>query len=636
MPVGNPIEEIKGRLSIVDVVSQRVSLKKSGRTFKGLCPFHNEKTPSFIVFPEKGNYHCFGCGANGDVFTFVQRTENLDFAEALRILAERAGVVLRPRQVTAQEDRRRARLYEVNAAAAQYYHNLLRRAVGREAIEYLRRRGIADETAEAYQLGWAPDAYDALFGYLTSRGYERAEILEAGLAVERDGGQRDLFRARVIFPIRDEHGNITGFGGRTLGDAQPKYLNTPATPVFDKGGSLYGIDVARAAIRETGRVVIVEGYMDVLTAHQSGIKNVTASLGTALTDRQVAILKRLTRHLILALDPDAAGQAAALRGLEVARQVYGSMVPVALPSGLVRLEQRLAADIRIAALPKGQDPDEVIRRDPDEWRRLVDAAKPTVEFYFDVVLAKADLQSAKGTSEAVEQLLPIIGELGDRIQQSFYLRRLAQLVGVSEQLLTSELRRLRLKQSGPRAPEPRPRTELIRFQARPGVILDEYYVELVLERCRKTGTLSVEVEPTDMGTTEGREALAWLTTKIESGSIDLETLSEAVSDELPEPLADWLIERLRGVHGVALLYEGELHREVERCVREIRRRNLRWQSEDLAELMRQAAEESQVVSGRDYVEAAEELLTQLQPFELGSVRSAVWRRLPEERGESDR
>ena len=636
MALGSPIEEIKDRLSIADVVSTRVALKKSGKTLKGLCPFHNEKTPSFIVFPDRGNYHCFGCGANGDVFTFVMKTENLEFADALQSLAERAGVTLRPRQAAAVEDRRRARLFEINSLAAQYYHNVLRRESGREAAEYLRRRGITDETAEAYQLGWAPDAHDALGSYLTTRGVQRAEMLEAGLTVERESGQRDLLRARVTFPIRDERGNVTGLGGRTLGSSQPKYLNSPATAVFDKGGNLYGIEVARAAIREAGFAVVVEGYMDVLVAHQSGIRNVTASLGTALTDRQVAILKKLTRRLVLALDPDAAGQAATLRGLEVARRTYAGAAPVPLPNGLVRLEQRLEADIRIAALPEGQDPDDVIRRDPDEWRRLIEGARPIVDFYFDAVLGKADLKSAKGVSDAVQQLLPIVGELRDQVQQAFYLHRLGQTVGVSDQLLTAELNRLRLRRAAPRPPEVPPRQDLARAGERPGVVLDEYYLELALRACREGGKLPDDLDVRDMGTTEGREVLAWLTARAEGGPIDLEALGEALRAELPEPLADWMAERLRGVHGTGLLAEAELDREIERCVREVRRRNLRWKSEDLAELMRQAAEETDVADRPSYVEAAEALLTQLQPYELSSARSSVWRRPEVGSGEPER
>jgi DNA primase len=253
------IEEIKERLSIVDVVSTKVQLKKAGRTLKGLCPFHSEKTPSFIVFPDKGDYHCFGCQQHGDIFTFVMKTENLDFPAALERLAQQAGVTIRPRQEAAREDKRRARIFELNALAADYYHQLLRRDVGKVAWAYLVRRGISLETAEAYGLGWAPDSYDALLKYLVSRGASEPELLEAGLIVEReDRRPRDTFRARVTFPIRDDKGNTLGFGGRTLADIQPKYLNTPGTPVFDKGACLYGLDSARQAIRQTGHAVVVE------------------------------------------------------------------------------------------------------------------------------------------------------------------------------------------------------------------------------------------------------------------------------------------------------------------------------------------------------------------------------------------
>lgn len=623
------IEEIKERLSIVDVVSTKVQLKKAGRTLKGLCPFHNEKTPSFIVFPDKGNYHCFGCGQNGDIFTFVMKTENLDFTAALETLAQRAGVTLKPRQAAAKEDKRRARIFELNALAADYYHQLLRRDVGRVAWDYLQRRGITEETAEVYALGWAPDSYDALQHYLASRGATEAEMLEAGLAVEREErGPRDTFRARVTFPIRDEKGNTLGFGGRTLADVQPKYLNTPGTPVFDKGGCLYGLDAGRQAIRQAGHAVIVEGYTDVLIAHQYGFKNVLASLGTALTDRQVAVLKRHTKHVVLALDPDAAGEAAVLRGAEVVRRGFGAAVPVPLPNGLIRLEQHLDAEINIAALPAGEDPDEVIRRDPAEWRRLIESAKPIVDFYFDTVLRKADLTTAKGSSEAVQQLLPIVGELRDQVQRAFHLRRLAAAVGVSEQVIESEARRLRLREGESRLPEPRRHTELVRAQARPGSVLDGYYVELALEHFRRTGRLPSEIDEDTFGTTEGREAFAWLRSRASAGALDIQNMSDILQTELPEPLAEWLAERVRGAHGVQLLYEAEFARELERTTREIRRRNLRWRSEELAELMRQAADESSIPEDRDYVEAAEALLTQLQPYEIHSTRSAVWRRSP--------
>lgn len=638
----NAITEIKDRIGIVDVVSARVTLKKSGRSLKGVCPFHNEKTPSFFVFPDKGNYHCFGCGANGDIFTFVQKTENLDFPEVLALLAERAGIKLQPRKAQAQEDERFARFYQMNALAAQYYHGLLRRDVGREALAYLVRRGITEQTAEAYQIGWAPGSHDALINYMVSRDYETRELVEVGLAAERDQGLRDLLWSRVTFPIRDERGNITGFGARTLGDNQPKYLNTPTTPIFDKGGSLYGIEVAKPAIRETGIAVIVEGYMDVLIAHQSGIKNVTAALGTALTERQLGLLKRLTKSIVLALDPDAAGQSAALRGIEVARQVYGGVVPVPQPTGVVQLEQRLDADIRIASMPDGLDPDEVVRRDPAEWHRLIAAAKPTVEFAIDAVLAKADLASAKGTSEAVQKLLPTIAELRDDVQKAYYLRTLGQRTGIALEILQSELRRLHLRKSDQRAVGPRKRREIVKSRTRPNEVLDEYYIELMLEVLRSSSKFGEDLDESDMRTPEGREVLGWLRRRYEDRALKHEALAVAAAEDLPEPLAAWISRLLTAPHTGGKLLEPEIRVELNRTVTEVRRRNLRLRADDLAEMMRQAAEEirvpgtSESIAEREYIKAAEAILTQLQPYELSSHRTAIWRRSSDSDGRPER
>ena len=388
-PVADPIAEIKARLDIVDVVGQKVALKKAGRTFKGLCPFHNEKSPSFIVFPDKGNYHCFGCGANGDVFSFVMKTENLDFGETLRLLAGRAGVELEPRPTQERANERRNELLRALDAAARYYQQALRRPEAAPAREYLAERGLSSSTLDEFRIGWAPDRWDSLFPYLIGEGYSAETIVAAGLAAKRENGDGyyDRFRGRILFPIHTERGELVGFGGRILDSGQPKYLNSPQTELFDKGSILFGIDRARSAIRASGHVVVVEGYVDVLIAHQSGIKEVVASLGTALTERQVNTLKRLTRTVVLALDADAAGDEAVLRGLEVARQVYGdATVAVPLPQGLVRLESQLDADIRIAALPRGRDPDEIIRENPREWQSLVDQAKSVVDFYLDAVL----------------------------------------------------------------------------------------------------------------------------------------------------------------------------------------------------------------------------------------------------------
>ncbi|MCL5265876.1 MAG: DNA primase [Chloroflexi bacterium] len=446
------INEIKDRLNIVDIVSPTVDLKKMGRNFKGICPFHAEKTPSFIVFPDGGNYHCFGCGANGDILTFVMKTQGLDFGEALQLLAQRAGVKLpERRQEAAVEDQKRDRLREINSAAAQYFnHLLLRTEAGKAAREYLERRGIAGSTVETFQLGYSMDSWSASSQYLSGKGYKPAEIVEAGLVVTKDNGDHyDRFRGRLMFPIRDNRGNVIGFGARALDDSQPKYLNSPQTAIFDKGASLYGIDQAQRSIRDTDRAVIVEGYVDVLISHQCGIKNVIASLGTALTERQVGILKKLTKNLVLALDPDAAGDEATLRGLEVAKQVFDKKaVPVPTWRGLIRYEYKLDADIRIITLPRGQDPDEVIRENAEQWQWLVDRALPIIDYYFNVVTSRLDLSEAKGKSAAVEQLLPVIKELRDKVEQAHYLQKLANLVQVSERSLEMRLSRVNLDGPG--------------------------------------------------------------------------------------------------------------------------------------------------------------------------------------------
>jgi len=444
------IDEVRERTDIVELVSAYFPLQKAGRNFKALCPFHKEKTPSFIVFPDGQRWHCFGaCATGGDIFTFVMKMESLEFGEALRFLARRAGISLAPRREgEVEEEKRKHLLLRINAAAAQYFHHLLRESPeGESAREYLARREIEPTSIEAFQLGYALDAWEALRGYLVERGYEEADIFAAGLSVERvredpgrkGGGYYDRFRGRLIFPIRDIRGEVIGFGARALDDSQPKYLNSPETPLFSKGRVLYGIDLAKRAIREKDQVIIVEGYTDVITAHQRGFRNVVASMGTALTENQVRELKRLTKRLVLALDADKAGDAATRRGLGVATEVFrDSVVPVPLGRNLIGYEARLDADIRIAILPEGKDPDDVLREEVGLWAELVAEALPVVDYYFSLISSRLDLSSAKGKSAAAKELLPIIEELGDEVEKSHYLQKLARLIKVDEKRLLLE------------------------------------------------------------------------------------------------------------------------------------------------------------------------------------------------------
>jgi DNA primase len=441
------VDEIKERLDIVEVISAYVPLKKAGRNHKGVCPFHSEKTPSFVVFPDSQNWHCFGaCGVGGDVFTFIQKRENVDFGEALRILAQRAGVELKPRTEQASaEEQQRDKLREINEAATRYFHNLLLdESESRTDIArvYLDKRGLNEQTIRKFQLGYALDSWRVLSDHLMSRGYRRDDLLAAGLIVEQDDGRYyDRFRGRLIIPIRDERGRVVGFGGRMLDpDGVPKYLNSPQTLLFDKSRTLYGLDMAKGAIRAAGYVVIVEGYMDVLQAHQRGIANIVAQMGTALTEAQLKLLSRFTRSFVLALDPDTAGDQATLRGLAVARETLTRQtVPVPTARGRIRYESKLDAQLRIMTLPAGQDPDDVIRNSSTLWQQLVNRAEPVVDYYFRVVTDRLDLASAQGKAETVKQLAAIIREIGDAVERTHYTQKLARLVRMDENVLVQKI-----------------------------------------------------------------------------------------------------------------------------------------------------------------------------------------------------
>jgi len=439
------IDDVKQRLDIMQVVSEYTELQKSGRNYKALCPFHSEKTPSFFVFPDRQSWHCFGaCSTGGDIFSFIMKKEGVDFGQALQILANKAGVSLvaqtTPERQT--QNKERERLFEINEATAEYYHHvLLNTSKGKIARDYVTKRGLSVETIKNFQLGFAPEGWDTIKQYLKGKGYGEPELLAAGLLVERDDGNNyDRFRNRLMFPIRNIQGKALGFGGRALDDSLPKYLNSPQTSIFDKSSSLYGIDRAKTAIRQKDQIILVEGYMDALTAHQHGFDNVVASMGTAITDKQLAILKNLTRNLILALDADTAGEEAVSRSGEM----LDKMLPVP-PSfyGWVRYEDAHNAEVKILVLPQGKDPDELITEDASQWQNLVTDAKPMVDFIFESVTAKVDLASAKDKSSTVERLLPLLSEMKDPLRQAHYVERLARLLKIDEHVLGDALKRFK-------------------------------------------------------------------------------------------------------------------------------------------------------------------------------------------------
>ncbi len=439
---------MKSRLNIVDVVGETVQLKKAGTTFKGLCPFHGEKTASFTVTPGRDSWKCFGCGLGGDVFSFVMQRDSVTFPEALRVLATKAGVEIDER--TKREDAHRARLRDVMETAIAFYHQVLTSTnVGKPALDYLKARGFTDATIESAQLGWAPEGWDTMSRKLVEkRGIKPDELVEAGLASvarspSRGVGVIDKFRGRVLFPIRDQNGSPTGLGGRILGsegeggrDTGPKYLNTPGTPLFDKSRSLYMIDKAKGSMRKSGQAVIVEGYTDALMAHQAGFDNVVASQGTALTPGQVALLTRYAKRIALAYDVDPAGQKAGTFGAQALQSLIGQLA--ATESG-IELDE-----VRVVRLPEGKDPDEVLRDSPDRWREEVRTAQPIVEYLVDTYARTYDLKTPGGKARFVDALMPTIRAVPNPVMRDAYLQLVHRVSGVEERVLLEVLRGNRL------------------------------------------------------------------------------------------------------------------------------------------------------------------------------------------------
>jgi len=441
----NEVEEIKARLDIVDVISGYVQLQKAGRTFKAPCPFHNERTPSFIVSPDRQSWHCFGaCGTGGDVITFVMKREGIEFPEALRILAERAGVRLPERRVSEERNRAHDRLYSANEAAARYYRDLLlSNAAGKPALDYVEKRGVDADAGEAFMIGYSLPAWEALKEHLTNLDFTEKELLAAGLLIEGERGPHDRFRNRLMFAIRDAKRRTIGFGARALDDSLPKYINTSQTGLFDKGGTLYALDKAQAGIKRDGCAVVVEGYMDAIAAHQNGFDNVVAQMGTALTERQVRLLKRSAERIVLALDSDTAGSQAMVRGHDVIREALdesAGSVPVVNWRGLVVYQNSTSIDLRVALLPEGRDPDDVIRSDPDTWRRLVDEARPVLDFRLEAAARAHDLDNARERSQFVQEFLPLLSAVSDPVVRAHYLQRLSRVSMVAEEELDTMLR----------------------------------------------------------------------------------------------------------------------------------------------------------------------------------------------------
>lgn len=644
------VDDIKERLDLVEFISGYVPLKKAGRTYKGICPFHAEKTPSFVVFPHTQTWHCFGaCGTGGDIFSFLMQREGLDFSEALRQLARRAGISLAPSTpATEASDRQRSKLLAIQHAAAQYFHQQLCQSdQGATAREYLARRAINAETIERFQLGYALNSWDALKGHLIERGYVEEDILSAGLLVrkEGEGSTYDRFRHRLMIPIRDRQGQVIGFGARALNPNDvPKYLNSPQTALFDKGATLYGLDMAVQAIRDADQAVIVEGYMDVISAHQRGYANVVAGMGTALGEAQLRQLRRLTKRLVLALDADAAGNLATLRGISLAREALERVEePVLTPQGLVRFEGRMDVDIRIASLPAGRDPDDILRETPDLWPRLIEQALPVVNFYLQTAAGSYDLNTARGKSGLARQVLPLLREIGDPVERAHYLSQLAQCIKVDERVLLVEL------ESMPHAVGQLPlhRTGQVAASTRPAgprrhLGAEEYVLAVALSypealEAANAELIALQCEPlslSDFVHTQNREIFRllerWVQNRLsdESNATAFDDLVRQTDALLYDQLGE-LRQRAGSLPAIALsLATGELVKRV----LSLRHKSFKAEVTHLQFLQREADESGDKLEGRRYGQLAEAMAQRLLLIERTiDSRSILSRRRHEAR-----
>jgi len=426
------VDEIKSKLSIEDVVGGYLQLQRAGRNLKACCPFHNEKSPSFMVSPERQSWHCFGCGEGGDIFSFVMKIEGVEFIDSLKLLAEKAGVQIQKMEYSGGSEK--GVLLEIVDLSKRFYKECLKIKGGKKAYEYLEGRGLSGEIIAKFELGFAPDSWHLLSEYLVKKGFKEKDILLSGMAVKNERGKvYDRFRGRIMFPINNISGQTIGFSSRVMpgGDeSSAKYINTPETPIYNKGRVLYGLDKSKLSIRQKDQCIMVEGNVDVIASFQAGVDNVTATSGTALTEEQLRIIKRYTNNIVFSFDMDAAGVKASGRGIDMA-----------LAEGM---------NVSVIRVPGGKDPADCVKSDPELWRSAAGKTIKVIDFYFESVFDKYDKEDVEGKKKIAQELLTVIARISNRIERSFYLQKLSSEIGIEENILEEVLRETDKKQKAGR------------------------------------------------------------------------------------------------------------------------------------------------------------------------------------------
>jgi len=556
------VSEIRDRSNIVEVISDYVSLKKAGKNFKGLCPFHSEKTPSFMVNEEKQVFHCFGCGEGGDVLAFLMKVGHFSFPQAVEELAKRYGVRLPRREVSLSQKKEMAKkdlLFQINQTASEYFHDLLtRRREGEEGRRYLSQRGMGEEIIQEHRLGYSLDRWDGLVQHLRGREVSPEMAWELGLIFpKKKEGWYDAFRGRIIFPIFDLHNRVVGFGGRMIPEGQPKYINSPESNIYHKGETLYGLHVAKRYASEKDCVIIVEGYFDLLTLHQYGLKHSVATLGTALTTKHIRILKRYTKNLITVFDADPAGVQATLRSL-----------PLLLEENVVG---------KTIVLPKGEDPDEFLRKgNLEDFEKRVTGSVPLIDFFFERLMKTYDVKSINGKVKVAEEGVSLIRKISGMIQRHFYLKVLAERLDLPESLLHEMLRS---------SPKDRSRTEedvKKRFMEKSFPKSEEIVVRLMVHHPELIPTISRESilkefeSPILQKIAEGLEALYQ-----RKGRLELTDALGCFEDDLQGRLCEFAFQE-------SGLGEETQEKILKDCIHQIRKKRLKKNEGELLERIKEA------------------------------------------------
>ncbi len=590
------VELVKSKIDIVDFLSEYVQLKRAGRNFKALCPFHSEKTPSFIISPERQSWHCFGaCGEGGDVISFLQKWENLEFVEALKILAQRGGVTLssyKPSEGTELK----AKLYKINSLACEFFHFLLTsHKSGNRAREYLKSRGIKDEIIKTFTLGYAPDSWDSLLKFLQKKGYSNTDINTAGLLVRSDRGTYyDRFRGRLMFTLRDHRGNIVGFSGRLLDEGVysehqrgAKYVNTSETPIYIKGNTLYGLDVTKEAVKREKEAVVVEGEFDLLSSFQAGITNVVAIKGSAFTEGQTVLLRRFTENICLALDSDFAGSEAARRGIEIAEK-----------AGLV---------VNVIELPFGKDPAECIEKDPHLWKRAVKATIPIYDFIIKTAFAKYENDGVVGKKKIGNDVIPFLSKIENPIILSHYTKELAKKLQVGEESIELSIRNFQKKKEDLQVFKTVTSSNISR-----DVLLEEYFLSLIVQSDDPHKSLALALKiltPDDFYQPPVKKVLELLAGFLHSHKkFEIKKFSSLLTSEVV-PTFDkaYLIDRSN------ILSDGKrFDKELVHTCCEIKKMSLRRRINSISTKIRQAEEKETNPDNKKLNEQLRELLTQVR------------------------